>query len=102
VTANRRTTTRHDVELDATLTVAGGTPEPCTIVNLALGGAFISGRRLPMGSRVRLAFRLPVVEESVDSSGTVRWGDAAGCGVQFDGLRARETWALGKYLDTLP
>lgn len=99
---NRRSTTRHPVDLSATLTIAGGAPEPCRVVNLALGGAYVAERRMPMGARVRIAFRIPGIEESVDTPATVRWGDAGGIGLQFDGLRARETWALGKYLDSLP
>jgi hypothetical protein len=101
---NRRSTTRHVVDLSATLTVAGA-PEACRVVNLALGGAYIAERKLPMGVRVRIAFRIPGAagsDESVDTPATVRWGDAGGIGLQFDGLRARETWALGKYLDSLP
>ena len=107
---NRRSSTRHVVDLAATLTVVtpppsavgliAGTVEECRLVNLAVGGAYILGRRLPMGTRVRIAFALPG-QEKVDAPATVRWGDIGGSGLQFDGLRARETWALGKYLESL-
>ena len=102
MTANRRSTTRHGVDIAATLTIAGGAPEAVHLVNLALGGAYVENRKMPMGTRVRIAFRIPLVEEAIDCPATVRWGDAGGIGLQFDGLRARETWALGKYLDSLP
>jgi hypothetical protein len=111
VSDNRRTSTRHVVDLAATLTViappssstaglTAGSVEECRLVNLAVGGAYIQGRRLPMGTRVRIAFAVPGYDK-VDAPATVRWGDIGGSGLQFDGLRARETWALGKYLESL-
>jgi len=101
VPQNRRLATRHEVELSATVTIAGGAPEPCTVRNLSLGGAYVALRRVAMGQKVKLTFRVPTVEESIDCAATVRWGDDGGIGVQFDGLRARETWAIGKYLESL-
>jgi hypothetical protein len=98
---NRRNSTRHVVDLAATVTVvATGVAEDCRLVNLAVGGAYVQGRRLPMGTRVRLSFAVPGYEP-IDAPATVRWGDIGGSGLQFDGLRARETWALGKYLESL-
>jgi hypothetical protein len=49
---------------------------------------------LPVGSRIRLRFRLPQREEPVETFGEVRWvvqpgdpaGLASGMGVQFDEL----------------
>lgn len=110
---NRRSSTRHVVDLAATLTVitpppsavglVAGTVEECRLVNLAVGGVYIQGRRLPMGTRVRIAFSLSGLpgQEKIDAPATVRWGDIGGSGLQFDGLRARETWALGKYIESL-
>jgi hypothetical protein len=111
VSDNRRSSTRHVVDLAATLTVvslppsstaalAAGTVEECRLVNLAVGGAYILGRRLPMGMRVRIAFALPGYDK-IDAPATVRWGDIGGSGLQFDGLRAKEAWALGKYIESL-
>jgi hypothetical protein len=31
----------------------------------------------------------------------VRWADAKGIGIQFDGLRAQEVWALNEYFKQL-
>jgi len=101
VPPDNRRSHRHVVNLPATVVVGNGSPETCRIENLSLGGAYVSMHRIPMGERLRLTFRLPNAEESVDGIATVRWADDGGIGVQFDGLRARETWAIGKYLESL-
>jgi len=66
-----------------------------------MGGAYVGVRKLPMGARVTLWFRIPTHESEIEAAGVVRWSTDQGVGVQFDGLRARETWALGKYLESL-
>jgi hypothetical protein len=103
VADNRRSSTRHDVDIDGTLAVggAGATAEPVKIRNLSLGGALIDTRKLPMGERVHVTFRLPTLEDPVTTAATVRWSSETGVGVQFDGLRARDVWALGKYFESL-
>jgi uncharacterized protein (TIGR02266 family) len=69
--------------------------------NLSFGGVFVeSDARVPFGARVALRFALPTGEVVVD--GVVRWledgaGQARGFGVRFDGLRARDVWALNKF-----
>ncbi|MCA9678694.1 MAG: PilZ domain-containing protein [Kofleriaceae bacterium] len=98
---NRRTSTRHEVDIAARIKV-GAEPEDCRIGNLSMGGAFMMMRRLPMGERVTVYFRLPTHDSEIEAVGTIRWSTDQGVGVQFDGLRARETWALGKYLESLP
>jgi hypothetical protein len=102
VVDQRRSSTRHDVDIDARLK-AGDAPEPCSVKNLSMGGAFVAlGRKLPMGNRVTLWFRVPNLENEIEAAGTVRWATDEGIGIQFDGLRARETWALGKFFESLP
>jgi hypothetical protein len=100
---NRRTSTRHEVDIACTLAVggAGGAAEPCKIKNLSLGGAQLESRKLPMGERVHVTFRLPTLEDPVATAAVVRWCNEQGVGVQFDGLRARDVWALGKYFESL-
>lgn len=101
MTANRRTSTRHAVSLVSKLTVDGGAEE-CTIVNISLGGAqVVAKQRLPMGSRCQIAFRVPTLEDVIDVGATVRWADAQGVGLQFDGLRARDVWGLNEYFKQL-
>lgn len=98
---NRRSSTRHDVDVPATVAVAGGAPESCAIKNLSLGGALLAIRKLTMGERVHLTFRIPTIEDPIQTAAVVRWNSDGGIGVQFDGLRARDVWALGKYFETL-
>jgi hypothetical protein len=104
VTDNRRTATRHEVAIAVTVRVRGRSIESSleqivesTIGNLSLGGAFLAlGRRLAIGTPVWLSFRIPTREEPIETEATVRWSSDEGIGVQFDGLRAGEVYALGK------
>ena len=80
-----------------------GAPHPCTIVNLSLGGVLLIAEvKLWMGQRVNITFNVPTVAEAIDVGSTVRWSDDKGVGLQFDGLRARDVWALNKYFEQLP
>jgi hypothetical protein len=101
VADNRRTSTRHVVSLVATLVVEG-TPRTCTMVNLSLGGALITGARFSMGQRVQISFAVPTIAEPIEIGAIVRWSDDQATGLQFDGLRARDVWALNKYFEQLP
>jgi hypothetical protein len=97
VADNRRTATRHPVSIAAVLTVEG-LPQQCTIVNLSLGGALVQAMtKLSMGAHVAIRYTVPSVKETVDVGATVRWSTAEGTGLQFDGLRARDVWALNEY-----
>ncbi len=90
------------VSLVAELTFAG-TPAEGTIMNLSLGGALISARtRHPMGTRAQISFRLPNTEHPIEVGAVVRWADDTTVGIQFDGLRARDVWALNEYFKQLP
>lgn len=77
-------------------------PVPVRVKNLSIGGAFVAAAKLPMGHRVTLWFRVPQLEQEIEAVGVIRWATDQGVGVQFDGLRARETWALGKFFEGLP
>ena len=96
-----RTSARYAVSIEATLYVQD-LVVACGIANLSLGGALIlTSTELHLDSSLRLLFVLPVVRETVDALATVRWTAPKAVGVQFGGLRAREVWALGKFLSTL-
>jgi hypothetical protein len=101
VTVNRRTATRHDVVIAVTVVLQGSTePVEATLENLSLGGAFVTlARRLSIGARLSLRFRLPTRDQPIETGAVVRWCSDQGAGVQFDGLRAGEVWALGKYFE---
>jgi hypothetical protein len=100
VADNRRSSTRHTVSIPSTIVVAGA-PRACTLINLSLGGALLEAGRIAMGERVALTFSVPSQVEPIETGAVVRWADAAGVGVQFDGLRARDVWALNKYFEQL-
>jgi Tfp pilus assembly protein PilZ len=102
VASNRRIQTRHVVAVPITLTV-DGTPHSCTMLNLSLGGAqVLANTKFSMGQRVQVSFQVPTMAEPIEVGGTVRWSNAEGVGVQFDGLRARDVWALNEYFKQLP
>ncbi len=106
MTVNRRSATRHEVAIAVTVVVRGRSIASSLeqtfesiIHNLSLGGAFVTlGRRLAIGTPVSLAFRIPTHDQAIEADATVRWSSKEGIGVQFDGLRAAEVWALNNML----
>jgi len=99
---NRRTSTRHDVDVPCTFKVGDGDAAESRISNLSVGGAFVNGKRLPMGNRCHVSFRVPTSDSTISIGAVVRWATDDGVGVQFDGLRPKDVWALSKYLESLP
>jgi PilZ domain-containing protein len=97
---NRRSSTRHTVSIASKLTI-NNTAHNYTMVNLSLGGALVTGAKLAMGQRVQINFAVPTMAEAIDVGATVRWTDGSGVGLQFDGLRARDVWALNEYFKQL-
>ncbi|MCW5802375.1 MAG: PilZ domain-containing protein [Deltaproteobacteria bacterium] len=97
---NRRSSTRHTVSIPTKVTIDGAAREH-TMVNLSLGGALIAGVKLAMGKRIHVVFSIPTAEEPIDIGATVRWADDHGIGLQFDSMRARDTWALNEYFKQL-
>ena len=73
--------------------------------NISLGGVFIeTDQTLPFGAKVALRFKVPTQSEMIEVEGQVRWlemdeGRLRGIGVRFEGLRARDVWALNKYFE---
>ena len=98
---NRRISTRHDVSIPVTLTI-DGTPNNCTMLNLSLGGALVAATaRYAMGARMKVGFAVPNMNHQIEIGATVRWSNVDGVGVQFDGLRARDVWALNEFFKQL-
>lgn len=95
------------MDLPATATL-GGAALAGQLQNLSVGGALFvwatpPPSRLGMGLRFELTFLVPAPEPvGIATTVTVRWTAENGVGVQFDGLRAKEAFALGKYLALLP
>ena len=80
-----------------------GEGRPVTVMNLSLGGALVSTEtRYSMGQRVSITFTIPTMPEAIEVGATVRWSDSKATGLQFDGLRARDVWALNKFFEQLP
>jgi len=101
VTDNRRTSTRHDVALDGTCSL-NGESLPMSVSNISLGGALVStGTKFAMGQRVTISFTVPTLDTPIEVGATVRWSDDKATGLQFDGLRARDVWALNKFFELL-
>jgi PilZ domain len=103
VTDNRRTATRFAVSIAAKVTVAGeASPRDAKLVNLSLGGAQVeTGSKHAMGQRMQIKFTIPTMAEPIEVGATVRWTAGSGAGLQFDGLRARDVWALNEYFKQL-
>jgi hypothetical protein len=102
VAGNRRTSARYAVSIGAKLAVAG-VPADCMIMNLSLGGALTSATtRHAMGARAHITFKVPTMEDAIEVGAVVRWADDKTVGIQFDGLRARDVWALNEYFKQLP
>jgi len=84
----------------------GGVIVEGTTVNLSLGGALVRARLEPapkIGERVAISLSLPTLGEPLRAEAEVRWIGAVGeFGLQFaTGFRARETWALGQWLERM-
>lgn len=91
-----RSTVRYPIDLAARLRV-GETELSCRIANLSLGGVYIIGPSLPIGTRCRLRFKGPQ-REPFDSWCIARWTTPDGCGLQFDSLHAMGTYQLARLI----
>ena len=101
MTDNRRAT-RHFVSIASKITVDGTTVD-ATILNISLGGVLVSSEGThSMGQRVQISFKVPSQDHVIEVGSTVRWADIKGVGLQFDGLRARDVWALNEFFKRLP
>ena len=105
--AEKRTFERIFVEQE--IVVRRGEEEVAGVTsNLSLGGAQVRVELSPpaqIGEHIRVSFRVPLLPDPVEAQAQVRWRseiDNAMLGIQFTtGFRAKQTWALGRYLDEL-
>lgn len=101
----RRIDPRYERQLDVEV-VADGKKHVSRTVNISLGGLFLdSSIVLEIGTTVQLRFALPTQPEPVEVAGDVRWvvkkdGAHNGIGIRFQGLRARDVWALNQFFQT--
>lgn len=102
---DKRASTRYQVEIDMHV-VAEGREATGRTLNLSLGGSLVLVPATPplrVGERVQISFRVPELAAPLTASADVRWVgdlDEALVGLQFaTGFRAKETWALGRFLE---
>ena len=102
----RRIDPRYERQLEVEISFEGKKQLSQT-QNISLGGMFLSAPGpLPIGSTVQLRFTLPTQPEPVEVAGDVRWvvkkgpGDESGIGIRFQGLRARDVWALNRFFQS--
>ena len=101
----RRIDPRYERQLDVEV-VSEGKKHTSRTVNISLGGMFLdSAALLDIGTTVQLRFALPTQPEPVEVAGDVRWvikreGAHNGIGIRFQGLRARDVWALNQFFQT--
>jgi len=104
--SEKRAITRYQVEIEMRVVSADGQETIGRTLNLSLGGALVrvpSTPPLRVGDRVRISFSVPEVVTPLSASADVRWTDDLDdtiVGLQWvTGLRAKETWALGRFLE---
>jgi hypothetical protein len=91
-----RTTLRYAIDLPARLRI-GETDLSCRIRNLSMGGVFIIGPTLTIGTRCRLRFKAPHVD-AFDSWCIARWTTAEGSGLKFDSLQPMDLHQLARFI----
>lgn len=99
----RRTDPRYIRRLDVEIT-AGDQKRTAKTGNISLGGLFLeTGETFPLQTRLQIHFCIPTQPEPIEVIGEVRWieqggpDQPAGMGIRFQGLRAREVWALNRF-----
>ncbi|MFH0902771.1 MAG: PilZ domain-containing protein [Pseudomonadota bacterium] len=95
----RRSTWRYERRVPVEYST-GGDWHSGVVRNISLGGVCIESQdRLRYGDRITVRLVVSSQKEPVEIAGQVRWTDLSGFGVQFDGLRARDVWALTRLLE---
>jgi uncharacterized protein (TIGR02266 family) len=101
---HRRSDRRYERRLPIELLYEGSSYDGQTR-NISLGGVFVDTEHpLPFGARIKMRFKVPTQPEPIEADGQVRWlemeeGRLRGMGVRFEGLRARDVWALNKFFE---
>lgn len=91
-----RTTAQFHIELSALVTTTEA-EVTCTVDSLSLGGVFVRGAHLPIDTHAVLRFSLPK-RADLEIPCTARWSTPEGTGLQFNGLRAADTYALTRFI----
>jgi c-di-GMP-binding flagellar brake protein YcgR len=103
--SDKRVSTRYQVEIEMQVTCDGRETTARTL-NLSLSGALVhvpTRTPLRVGDKILITFHVPELVPAVMAGAVVRWVgdlDDALVGLQFStGLRAKETWALARFLE---
>jgi Tfp pilus assembly protein PilZ len=103
----RRIDPRYDRQLRVEVS-CDGKEYVCRSRNMSLGGMHLDcAGPLPIGATATLRFQIPTQPELIEVAGDVRWvaplpdgGDQVGIGIRFQGLRARDVWALNRFFQS--
>ena len=92
----------HRITFEADVIIhISGESQPATTVNLSQGGALLhTTSPLEFGQRLHLEIQLPMVNETSNIPGVVRWRRDSSVGVQFETLRAIEVWGINQLINT--
>lgn len=103
--SEKRASTRYQVEIDMQVVFEGQETTARTL-NLSLGGGLVhapTSTPLRVGQKVQVSFHVPGLAQPLSAGAFVRWVgdlDVALVGLQFNtGFRAKEIWALGRFLE---
>jgi uncharacterized protein (TIGR02266 family) len=84
--------------------IVGDQKITATTGNISLGGLFVeTTQTFPLQTRLQVRFQIATQPEPIEVSGEVRWVESggpeqpSGMGIRFQGLRAREVWALNRF-----
>jgi type IV pilus assembly protein PilZ len=91
----QRRHTRKEIRFPVDFRCGDGPRVAGVCANLSVGGIFIeTSSPAPFASEIAVLVRLPDMEAEASLPATVRWVTAAGMGVQFGLLGARETHGI--------
>jgi uncharacterized protein (TIGR02266 family) len=104
----RRIDPRYERQLEVEM-LFDGKKQVTRTRNLSLGGLYVETPfPIPIGTTVQLRFQLPTQPEPVEVAADVRWvvnkgssTEEIGMGIRFQGLRARDVWALNRFFQTI-
>jgi len=129
--SSQRKSTRYDHEIEVEILHDGQQYTGKTKNLSIGGMFILTNAMLPFGARLRLRFSISTLKEAIEVNAQIRWLDnntvssenpihledndknsekaiyqengpkTFGVGVQFEGLRAKQVWALNKYFDKI-
>jgi len=103
----RQTGVRAKVELDIDLSTYGRY-YLSKLENVSIGGAFVRSRKLqPVGTSIKMRFRLPGEDKAIEADGKVVWAykqagsaepNSTGMGIQFTEIEANDRERIAQFV----